>query len=182
MKLNQASLLRSLLLAVVAITCLAVIGVEWVHHHNYGHFVSYGLHVDVLNEDAYSGIPEQTKMYWARLSNYSLLPVSLPACDYVTDAFEHGTEFPYAVQRWDASAHSWQTIVDMSGEGYCRPAPLSMIETHLVSKRLLPGMSVDVLEGEATGAREPFRKGDLARFVVFRKLDKTGNWQSAIPS
>ena len=26
------------------------------------------------------------------------------------------------------------------------------------------------------------RKGDLARFVVFRKLDRTGDWKSAIPS
>lgn len=38
------------------------------------------------------------------------------------------------------------------------------------------------MEGEATGAHDSFRKDDLARFVVFRKLDKTGDWQSAIPS
>ncbi|MFL6229719.1 MAG: hypothetical protein ACJ741_13185, partial [Pyrinomonadaceae bacterium] len=62
MKLNKASLLRNFILAVVAILCLSVLGVEWMHHHNYGHIVSYGLHVDALNVDADIGIPGQTKM------------------------------------------------------------------------------------------------------------------------
>ncbi len=155
---------------------------EWRHYRTYGHFVSYGLHVDPLNRAAYIGIPGQTKMYYAQISNYSFWPVSLPACDYVTDAFGKGTEFPHAVQRWDAASQTWRTIADMSGDGYCRPAPLSTIEDHLVTKRLVPFASVDVSDGEATGARDPFRKGDLARFVVFTKLDKAGDWKTAIPS
>ena len=182
MKVKRASLIRNLVLALVAAVCLFLIGFEWTHYHNYGHLVSYGLHVDMLSENYNIGIPGQTKLYRAQLSNYSMLPVAFVACDYVTDAFGRGTQFPYAVQRWDVSSNSWQTVVDMSGEGYCRPAPLSMVETHLISRRLWPGMSVEVMEGEATGATEPFRKGDLARFVVFRKMDKRGDWQSAIAS
>ena len=38
------------------------------------------------------------------------------------------------------------------------------------------------MSGEATGAREPFRKDDLARFVVFRKVVPRGDWQTAVPS
>ncbi len=174
--------IRTLIVTCVGLVCLLVGGFEWKHHHDYGHFVSYGLHVDSLNRDSYIGIPGQTKMYWARLSNYSLFPVSLPACDYVTDAFDPGTEFPHALQRWGAASNSWQTIVDYSGEGFCQPAPLSTIETHAVVKRLWPGSSVEVMEGEATGAHDAFRKGDVARFVVFRKMDKSGEWLSAIPS
>jgi hypothetical protein len=38
------------------------------------------------------------------------------------------------------------------------------------------------MDGEATGAREPFQKGDQARFVVFTTLDKESAWKTAIPS
>jgi hypothetical protein len=38
------------------------------------------------------------------------------------------------------------------------------------------------MEGEATGATDPFRQGDWARFVVFTKLDKSGDWRTAIAS
>lgn len=182
MRKRKVAVLRIFVLAPVSILCLLLVGSEYAHYRNYGHLVYYGLHVDPLSREAYIGIPGQIRMYRARLSNYTLLPVNLPACDYVTDAFGRGTEFPYAVQRWDAPSNSWQTIVDMSGEGYCRPAPLSMIETRLVSRRLSLGESVDAMEGEATGAREPFRKGELARFVIFTRMDKTGDWRSAVAS
>ena len=157
-------------------------GIEYIHHYDYGHFVSYGLHVDALNRDTDIGIPGQTKMYWPRLSNYTLWPVKLAACDYITDAMEPGTEYPYAVQRWNTSSNAWETITEVNGDSYCHPYPLGMIETNLVYKRLWPGMSVEVMEGEATGAREPFQKDDRARFVVFTTANKNDAWKTAIPS
>ena len=181
MKLRKAHVILPVILLVV-IVCLFTAGFELNHHRTYGHFVTYGLHVDSLNEDAYIGIPGQTKMYWARLSNYSLRSVTLPACDYVTDDFGRGTGFPYAVQRFDTSSNTWHTVTDASGEWFCRPYPLGRVEAHLVSKTLAPGGSVDVMEGEATGASDPFRQGDSARFVVFTKRDKSGDWNTAIPS
>ena len=168
--------------AIIVTMCVSVSAFEWNHYRTYGHFVSYGLHVDPLNEDAYIGIPGQTKMYWARLSNYSVWPVTLPACDYVTDALSPGTGYPYAVQRFDTSSNTWHTVTDASGEWFCRPYPLGRVETHLVSKTLAPGAAIDVMEGEATGARDPFRQGDMARFVVFTKLDKSGDWKTAVAS
>ena len=60
--------------------------------------------------------------------------------------------------------------------------PLSTIETHRVSKRLWPGTYVQVMQGEATGAREPFQKDDRARFVVFRALGNEVDWHNAIVS
>jgi hypothetical protein len=47
---------------------------------------------------------------------------------------------------------------------------------------LSPGSSVTVMGSEATGAREPFRKGDLARFVVFRNVGARGDWNTAVAS
>ncbi len=183
MKLRRIHLVVPALL-IAAVVSLLFAGLELKHYRTYGHFVSYGLHIDPLNRDAYIGIPGQTKMYWARVSNYSLRPVTLPACNYLTDDLTAGwgTEYPYAVQRLDTSSNTWHTVADASGEGFCHPYPLGMVETHLVSKTLGPGASVDVMEGEATGARDPFRRGDLARFVVFTRLDKSGDWNSAIAS
>src|SRR5215510_1468683 len=181
MKLRKAHLILPPMLIVV-IVCLLVGGLEWNHHRTYGHFVSYGLHLDPVSQDAYIGIPGQTRMYSARLTNFSFRSVILPSCDYVTDAFGKGTEFPYAVQRLDTSSNTWQTVADASGEWFCRPHPLGKAETHLVSKTLAPGESVDVMEGEATGARDQFHQGDLARFVVFTKRDNSGDWSSAVSS
>jgi hypothetical protein len=182
MKIKVACLAGKFVLSCLAIACLLLIGLEWQHHHEYGHLFSYGLHVDVLNDDFNIGIPGQTKMYWARLSNYSLLPVRLPACDFVSDTLTPGTEYAYAVQRYDEASKSWQTIADATEDGFCLPAPLSKGDTHVVYRYLLPGSSVKVMDGEATGAREPFRKGELARFVVFRRMAQSGDWPSAIPS
>ena len=161
MNLRKAHLILPLLI-VVMIVCVPVGLVEWNHHRTYGHFVSYGLHLDPVNRDAYIGIPGQTKMYSATLSNYSLRSVT---CN-------------------DSTRHQirGKTVVDASGEWFCRPVPLSMINTQLVSRTLAPGASVEIMNGEATGARDAFRQGDLARFVVFTKLDKSGDWTTAIAS
>ena len=164
--------LKRIALAILIAVGVSVAYFEFGHRYNYGHFVPYGLHVDVTNRDSSIGIPGQTKMYEANLSNFTLWPVNLEACDYMNDAFGRGTMFPYAVQRWDANAGSWDTIVETNEDHFCKPMPLSVVEAKLISRRLWPGTEVEVVEGEATGAREPFKKGDLARFVVFRSLGK----------
>lgn len=171
-----------LLIALILLASIGIGGLEYLHHREYGHYVSYGLHVDPMNREAYIGIPGQTKMYWPRLTNYTLWPVKLIACDYMTDATEPGTSYPHAVQRWNTTTNSWDTIIEVNGEGYCHPVPLSTVRADLVTKRLWPGKSVEVMEGEATGAREPFQKGDQARFVVFMTTDKNNAWKDAIPS
>jgi hypothetical protein len=121
-------------------------------------------------------------MYEPHIFNFTLLPVSIEACDFVDDALSPGTEYPYAVERWDAVSKDWQTVAAVSSEDFCKPAPLSKIETRTVSRRLWPGSTAKIMDGEATGAREPFTKGDMARFVVFRKFREGANWQTSIPS
>lgn len=159
--------------------CVGV--VEFFHYRQYKHFVAYGLHADVVIEDASIGIPGQTKLYWAKLSNFGIFPVKLASCDFITDAMDRETGYPYAVQRWNPSSNSWDTISEINGDVFCEPAPLSKVKADVVYKRLWPGKSVET-EWEATGAREPFQKGDKARFVVFRTTDKTIAWETAVPS
>jgi hypothetical protein len=179
---NMSTILRVLILASVGTLCLVLAGSEWAHRRSAVRTHTPALRLEVVSYDVHIGIPGQTKMYQGRLSNQSALPIDLPACDYVTDAFGHGTELPYAVQRWDASSGSWRTVVDTSGEGYCQPYPLGKVETHRVTLRLKPSETIDATSEEATGAREPFRKGDKARFVVFTKMGDSGDWQTAVVS
>jgi hypothetical protein len=40
-------------------------------------------------------------------------------------------------------------------------------------------MYVQVMESEATGAREPFQEDDKARFVVFKRLGREVDWRNA---
>jgi len=179
---NKRFPLRRILLTLVCAVIVATAYVELRHRYDFGHFVPYGLHVDVLSDEISIGIPGQKMMYRAELSNFSFLPVPLEACDYLTDAFGRGTEYPYAVQRWDSGEHNWKTIVEPSGDDFCHPAPLSTIETHRVSRRLWPGMHVQIVEGEATGAVQGFQKGDSARFVIFKSLGENLDWQNAVSS
>ncbi|HEU4508218.1 MAG TPA: hypothetical protein VFR78_08275 [Pyrinomonadaceae bacterium] len=122
-------------------------------------------------------------MYSAELTNFTFLPVTLDGCDYLTDAFGRGTAFPYAIQRWDNTSGVWQTIGEPpSDANFCHPVPLSMVQTDRAPKRLWPGMRVEAVEGEATGAREPFQKDDRARFVVFTKLGNELDWRYGVAS
>ena len=171
----------------IALAILIAVGVsiayfEFGHKYDYGHFVPYGLHMDVISRNGSIGIPGQEKMYEAHLSNFTLWPISLQACDYIDDAFGRGTKFPYAVQRWDANANGWHTVSETTEDYFCRPYPLGIVEAKLISRRLWPGMEVQVVEGEATGIIEPFRRGDLARFVVVRNLEKDMDLRKATAS
>jgi hypothetical protein len=122
-------------------------------------------------------------LYRVELSNFRLWPVTLTACEYLTDVAEFtGIDYPYAVQRWDSTSNNWQTIIGENPEGFCYPVPLGRSETNVVRKLLWPGMSVDVMGWEATGARVPFKKGDMARFIVFIRTEKEEAWQTAVSS
>jgi len=162
------------------VVILYVVMLEVMHRKHYGHYFSYGAHIDQLNEDFNIGIPGQRKLYWARLFNFGVLPMKVTACDYITDALQPGTELPYAIQRYDPLTKTWQTVLDFEKEYFCTPAPTSTIKDDIVSRWIWPGTGINVMEGEATGARDHFQKGDLARFVVFTNIRKGNQWESAI--
>ena len=176
----RRKLIFGAVLFIVVIAAVSITVVEWRHHRTYGHFVSYGLHVDALSEDFSIAIPGQKRLYWAVLSNYSLSTVRLPGCRIPSDVLYPPVEYPYAVQRFDEASNSWQTVMDETENGWC-----AFRQTDAIGKAetyLSPGSSVEVMGSEATGAREPFRKGDLARFVVFRDVGARGDWKTAVAS
>jgi hypothetical protein len=115
------------------------------------------------------------------MTNLGLWPVSFTGCDFVTDAFDPGTEYAYGVQRWNAAESTWETVSLPEPDTFCHIAPLSKIKANLGRKILWPGTTVRVMEWEATGARSEFKKNDKARFVVFRSPNSL-DWDNAIAS
>jgi hypothetical protein len=63
--------IRFLVLAFILLLSIPIIVIEWRHYRTYGHLVSYGLHVDVLNRDVSIGMAGRTKDYWAQLFNFT---------------------------------------------------------------------------------------------------------------
>src|SRR5258705_10804500 len=133
MKVTKA-VIRTLLIALVVLVSVPIVVVEWKHYKTYGHFVSYGLHVDVLNRDVSIGIPGRTKEYWAQLTNFSLRPVQLTMCRTRGDTIMPPLQSGWAVQRYDDRTKSWQTIIDATQGGFCR----SLLSTDVETKYLEP--------------------------------------------
>jgi hypothetical protein len=133
------------------------------HRIAFGHFAPLGLHADVSVAKADIGIPGITKLYDARLTNFSIFPRRIERCEFLTDAFAHGVSVGYRIQQWDKTGVRWKTLLDTTGE-YCRPYPLGIAQAQLTSKLLWPGQMLSTGE-EATGARADL-KGETMRFVV----------------
>jgi hypothetical protein len=175
----QSHMLRSVLVLCGCSLFTITLYVEFRHWYNFGHLVSYGLHVDALNEDFNIAIPGQTKMYWAEISNFSLLPVRLPGCRFPSDTLHPPLEYAYSIQKYDEPSKSWQTLSVPHFEFCLEP---ESNESAVVYTYLLPGSSVEIMGGGAFGAMDAFRKNDLARFVVFRNVTPSADWATAIPS
>lgn len=172
-------LLRNVLAIIGCFVLGTTVSFEFRHWYNYGHLVSYGLHVDAVNRDAYIGIPGQTKMYWPEVTNFSLLPVRLPACQYSV-CFGASLDYAHALQRYDDQSKTWETIGNPGNFQFCVNPETN--ESQVVYTYLLPGSSVEVMSGSAVGAIDGFRQNDLARWVVFREVSTGANWDTAIAS
>jgi len=146
---------------IVVIFCAAI---EVRHDLRFGHFVGPGLHADYSESRVDLSIPGITKVYDASLTNFGFLPRRIYACESVTDAMAHETALPYAIQKWDGRAKTWNTVLQPTAASFCKPYPLGIIEGKVVEKRLWPIQHLSIGE-EATGAR--FHKGEVVRFVLF---------------
>jgi len=135
------------------------------------------LRATVVEMKADIGIPGISKMYEAKLTNLGFVPVKVASCEYLDDAMAHGTMVAYAVQRWDETSQQWRTVVASNKTSFCGPYPLGIVKGQVVNHWLWPGSSLSSGE-EATAARDGFRRGDEARFVVF--VSVPGDYSNAV--
>ena len=151
------------LVAVFSILVLAIGVLEIRHHSEYGHFVGYGLHADVTVSEGDTGIPGLTQLIDAHLTNFGFFPETVERCELVSDAGAHGVSVAYRLEQLDTGTHGWKTLFD-TAESYCRPYPLGIAQSKLVTKRLWPGQTLSI-GSEATAARGKL-KGETMRFVI----------------
>ena len=135
-----------------------------------------GLHANLIVSKADIGIPGISTIYEAKLVNGGLWPVRISRCDFVDDTLSPGKMVGYAVQRWEATANRWTTVVEASAE-FCKPHPLAILKAKLTSALLWPGQSLSTGE-EATAARDAFNVGDRVRFVIF--TGRSGDYSKAV--
>ena len=176
---KMRALRRTFVLTISIVACGALL-VESYHYLRYGHLTRLGLHAELLVDRGDIGIEGISKLYGVRLTNYGLLPVTVNACDFITDASAHGTSIAYAVEKWNTESAKWESVVVWDQSSFCHPYPLGISKAQLFSKRLWPGQSLAGGEEEATAARDGFALGDKARFVAF--AGAAGNMKYAFPT
>jgi hypothetical protein len=175
----QMNRIRKIGVLLVAFLLLAFILQELNHFCRYGHVAPLGLHADVDVTKGDIGIEGISKLYQARLTNYGPVPARVTACEFISDASEHGTMVAYAVERWDDQLKSWKTLSEDEKSTFCRPYPLGISQAHLFTKLLWPGQSISTNE-EATAASGGFQLGDSARFSIFSA--EAGDWRTTYPT
>jgi len=151
------------------------------HRLAYGHFAALTIHADIVVHDASIGIPGITKMYEAILTNYGVLPALVEQCSYMSDTMTPGTMVAYNIERWDPAKQVWTTMMAFAKPTFCTPVPLSMGDTHWTRSWLWPGQSLST-EEEATGARQPFKKGDTLRFVIVTDVTGAAKHRPSYPT
>ena len=169
--------------ALVSMIIAAAAGIQTHHRFARGHFAPVGLHVDVFAQDlAMYGGP--IRFYYAEATNFGLWPVSFVACKFTTDTNSPGTEFASGLERWDRARNRWQPMEDAAQvESFCDPRPIPTARGEATQSRdwLWPGRS-RVMAVSPVGHRGDFRRGDSARFVIFRTVHPTTRWQTVVVS
>ncbi|MGD0227409.1 MAG: hypothetical protein ABSF71_34245 [Terriglobia bacterium] len=160
MKKNAAMILG---LGLLAVTSVSVGAVEIHHRVRFGHFITYGIHADVVERSEAIGIPGIKTFYAAEVFNYTLFPLTFAGWNYVGDVLGPPKFYcRFQVQELSPQDGHWVAVVDFRpAEGWQGP---------IAHKRLYPFASLVPMEPEPTGAMDALRKGDLVRFAVFTDL------------
>ena len=154
--------LRFGLMAAAAVV-LAVTGIEVLHHRTWHHYFSFGIHTHLLRESVDIAIPGVSKDYAVTATNYTPLPILMHGCKGPSDISPfYEVTYRYQVEKWESASGTWIKIMAI---------PPACPEEDLVTKAFGLGETMEIVESEATGARDGLHKGDLVRFTVFTSFN-----------
>jgi hypothetical protein len=166
----MAKVLRAAAIAVIPAAVVLIIGAglraELRHHAQYGHWISYGWHGDVISEIPDSGriVPGVLHTQKAVMTNFTLLPTVVEACIAPNDVQPHEIPvFPFRLEKLNRSGKTWETWPPSR-----RPTCLNLPIRAKVVWPLKSYSSIQV----PVAAIAWFRKGDWIRFVGLSKCDK----------
>ncbi|MGH9870916.1 MAG: hypothetical protein ACRD9S_00345 [Pyrinomonadaceae bacterium] len=161
--------LRFGLMAAAAVV-FAVIGIEALHHRTWHHYFWFGIHTHILRESVDIAIPGVSNMYAVTATNYTPLPILMHACKGPSDVSPfYEITYRYQVEKWESASGTWSKIMAI---------PPECPDEDLVTKAFGPGETMEIVEMEATGARDGLHNGDLVRFTVFTSFnDSDDDWK-----
>lgn len=156
-----------------AILCFGLLLVAQVWHRLvFGDFIRYGWHVDVWEQKQVSANPAGHRVYMIRVANYTLHSLTFEAIVF-PPGFEADMFFPYSrayheqLQRWDAGTRTW-TGLDLDRGSALSPLDRPNTRVHVRPLGRIYGRRWVV------GALDGFKKGDIARIVLFSSFKPEG--------
>ncbi len=159
MKLRVAALVSIMTMTALVLGMAAIEIHHWVR---FRHFVSYGVHADVLEDHSDIGIPGIRTFYAAEVSNYTLFPLSLVGYEYAGDSPPPVFYCRYQVQKLSLQDGKWTVGLDFD--------PVKIGKIPAARKKLYPLGSIIPIQHDPIGATDDLRKGDLVRIAIFTDL------------
>lgn len=96
-----------ILVSCVGFAFVLTVIAEVSHHHRYGHFVGYGLHIDVILGDSAVGTNDT---YYAVLRNLSVHKFRIEGCRLPGGYAGSGVLYTWDVQRFNSSRGDWDSL------------------------------------------------------------------------
>ena len=178
--MSRPQLGKRVALLIVGVWGLCIGYIHIRHRSFHGHFAPLAIHADLIVFQSSIGIPGITKVYGATLTNYGLLPSLVERCNYISDTATPGAMVAYNIEQWNAEKRAWTRVMELATPELCTPE-LGAGSTKWRRSLLWPGRSIATGE-EATGGRQPFKKGDTLRFVVVTDVTGTVRGRSSYPT
>jgi len=98
---------KRIAIRIVALMAFTLAIIELRHHIHYGHFVSYGVHTDVILSNSDVGMNDT---YVACVWNLSLRSIDVEGCKLPGGYVGSGTLHHWDVQKWDSSRRGWSSL------------------------------------------------------------------------
>ena len=170
-KLRKAKWLLLGIVAVIAVgSSVTVVKTEKQHFANYGHYVSYGWHVDVgtvtpdpqfaapyLDPNG-GGIIVPAEGQWTRILNFTVFPALVEACMNGKTPV-----FPLLLEKLDPATQEWTVVPPYQGQT-CLNLP---IRTNVI----WPLESFNTMPVPIARLSVWFHKGDWVRIVALSKCN-----------
>ncbi len=145
---------------------VGIVAIETHHRLQFGHFVGYGIHADVVESTGDIGVPGIRSLYAAQVTNYTFFPLKLVGWESRSDALGAPPAFycRFQIQKLSSQGGQWIVLMDFKPTGTTQPS--------VVSRQLCPICSI-VPMGRLPVAADDLRVGDLVRFAVFAEFNAT---------
>ena len=139
--------------------------VQISHFRAWHHLVWLGVHAHILRESLDIGIPGVNNMYAVTASNFTPFPIHMSGCKGPKDTSPYyEITYRFQLEKRESTTGRWTTIMEV---------PPGCPVQNLLTTTLRPGTTMEVVGWDATGARDGFHKGDLARFSVLTSFNES---------